>query len=164
LHGLRPLSKTVGAMAKGKAVVGYPNAFRGIPVVDRQHAIIAQTERQFATCLETVANDEDGSCRLSGGSAARASRGPAAPVSNPPVGQRLAARCPAFPGGSPWAVAPIARHEPRSLAPVQKQFSEFCEPAFSETVPLCAPGGLPIVCREPGSSTTIPPTVDDPWV
>ncbi len=56
--------KTLGAMARGKAVVGYPNAFRGIPVVDRQHAVIAQTERQFAACLETVANDDGLRSRL----------------------------------------------------------------------------------------------------
>lgn len=45
------LMKTLVAMAYGKPVLGFPQAFRGIAAIHKQHAVIANTPEEFATAL-----------------------------------------------------------------------------------------------------------------
>jgi glycosyltransferase involved in cell wall biosynthesis len=61
--------KMLETMARGKAVVGFPNAFRGICVEHNRHALIAQTDEEFADMLSLLASDEGLRRRL--GEAAR---------------------------------------------------------------------------------------------
>jgi glycosyltransferase involved in cell wall biosynthesis len=49
--------KTLEAMAHGKPIVGFPRAFRGIPVEDNKHAFIADSSKDFARLLERLVFD-----------------------------------------------------------------------------------------------------------
>ncbi len=50
--------KTLEAMAYGKAVVGYPNAFRGIPAEHDRHGLIARSPGEFARWFELAISDD----------------------------------------------------------------------------------------------------------
>jgi glycosyltransferase involved in cell wall biosynthesis len=49
--------KTLEAMAYGKAVVGFPNAFRGIPAKHDRHALIARSAGEFVELFELAISD-----------------------------------------------------------------------------------------------------------
>jgi len=61
--------KTLDAMANGKAMLGFPGAFRGVPVENGVHASIAETPADFARFFEQLMADEPR--RRAIGSAAR---------------------------------------------------------------------------------------------
>ena len=61
--------KTLDAMAHGKAMIGFRNAFRGVPVENGVQAMIADTPADFARLFEQLIDDE--SRRLEIGAAAR---------------------------------------------------------------------------------------------
>jgi glycosyltransferase involved in cell wall biosynthesis len=50
--------KTLDAMAHGKPMIGFPSAFRGVPVERGLHAMIAGTPAAFARCFEQLIDDE----------------------------------------------------------------------------------------------------------
>ena len=49
--------KTLEAMAHGKPIVGFPEAFRGVPVENNKHAFIADSANDFARLLERLVFD-----------------------------------------------------------------------------------------------------------
>ena len=61
--------KTLEAMANGKAIIGFAEAFRGVPLQDGVHALIANSPEEFARSIEELAQDPSKSRRI--GQAAR---------------------------------------------------------------------------------------------
>jgi len=61
--------KTLDAMAHGKAILGFPGAFRGVPVENGVHASIAGTPAEFARMFKQLMADEPRRSAI--GSAAR---------------------------------------------------------------------------------------------
>ena len=61
--------KTLDAMAHGKAMIGFPGTFRGVPVENGVQAMIADTPADFARLFEQLIDDEPR--RRAIGSAAR---------------------------------------------------------------------------------------------
>jgi glycosyltransferase involved in cell wall biosynthesis len=49
--------KTLEAMARGKAMIGFPNAFRGVPAENGLQALIADNPVDFARLLEQLIDD-----------------------------------------------------------------------------------------------------------
>ena len=49
--------KTLDAMAHGKPVIGFPSAFRGVPVNNGVHALIANSPEEFARLFESLISD-----------------------------------------------------------------------------------------------------------
>jgi glycosyltransferase involved in cell wall biosynthesis len=49
--------KTLEAMAHSKPVIGFPGAFRGVPVESGVHALIANSPEEFARLLEALISD-----------------------------------------------------------------------------------------------------------
>jgi glycosyltransferase involved in cell wall biosynthesis len=62
-------TKTQEAMANGKPIIGFRNSFRGVPVENGVHALIADSNEDFARLFEKLVNDEAMRRRL--GEAAR---------------------------------------------------------------------------------------------
>jgi len=62
-------TKTLEAMANGKPIIGFRNSFRGVPVENGVHALIADSNEEFAHLFETLINDQAMRRRL--GEAAR---------------------------------------------------------------------------------------------
>jgi glycosyltransferase involved in cell wall biosynthesis len=50
--------KTLEAMARGKAMIGFPNAFRGVPAESGLQALIADNPADFARMLEQLIDDK----------------------------------------------------------------------------------------------------------
>ena len=50
--------KTVEAMAQGKPMVGFRNAYRGVPAEHGRHALIADSEEDFARSMQLLISDE----------------------------------------------------------------------------------------------------------
>jgi len=61
--------KTLEAMARGKPMIGFRGAFRGVPVTPNKQALIADTPEEFARMFELFVSD--GTLRREIGSAAR---------------------------------------------------------------------------------------------
>jgi glycosyltransferase involved in cell wall biosynthesis len=49
--------KTLEAMAHGKAMIGFPGAFRGVPIEHNRHALVADTPADFANLFESLVRD-----------------------------------------------------------------------------------------------------------
>jgi glycosyltransferase involved in cell wall biosynthesis len=49
--------KTLEAMARGKAMIGFPQAFRGVPVEHDKHALVAASAEDFARSFEALVSD-----------------------------------------------------------------------------------------------------------
>jgi glycosyltransferase involved in cell wall biosynthesis len=62
-------TKTLEAMANGKPIIGFRNSFRGVPVENGVHALIADSNQEFAHLFETLVYDQAMRHRL--GEAAR---------------------------------------------------------------------------------------------
>jgi glycosyltransferase involved in cell wall biosynthesis len=62
-------TKTLEAMANGKPIIGFRNSFRGVPVENGKHALIADSNEEFARLLEKLV--EDSALRRRLGEAAR---------------------------------------------------------------------------------------------
>lgn len=62
-------TKTLEAMANGKPIVGFRNSFRGVPIENGKHALIADTNEEFARQFEKLVGDATLRRRL--GAAAR---------------------------------------------------------------------------------------------
>jgi glycosyltransferase involved in cell wall biosynthesis len=62
-------TKAMGAMANGKPIIGFRNSFRGIPVENGKHALIADSNDEFARLFERLLADQ--ALRLRLGEAAR---------------------------------------------------------------------------------------------
>jgi glycosyltransferase involved in cell wall biosynthesis len=50
-------TKTLEAMANGKPIIGFRNSFRGVPVENGKHALIADSNEEFALLFEKLVND-----------------------------------------------------------------------------------------------------------
>jgi glycosyltransferase involved in cell wall biosynthesis len=50
-------TKTLEAMANGKPIIGFRNSFRGVPVTNGQHALIADSNEEFAQLFAMLVND-----------------------------------------------------------------------------------------------------------
>lgn len=50
-------TKTLEAMANGKPIVGFRNSFRGVPVENGKHALIADSNEEFARLFEKLVTD-----------------------------------------------------------------------------------------------------------
>lgn len=61
--------KTLEAMARGKPMIGFPGAFRGVPVENGKQALIAETPEEFAQQFELLVSDP--TCRRKIGETAR---------------------------------------------------------------------------------------------
>jgi polysaccharide biosynthesis protein PslH len=78
-------TKTLEAMANGKPIIGFPNSFRGVPAEDGKHAMIVESNEDFARGFEKLIADTH--LRKQMGAAAREFIGE---VFNPEsLGQRL---------------------------------------------------------------------------
>jgi hypothetical protein len=62
-------TKTLEAMANGKPIIGFPNSFRGVPVENGKHALIVNSNEEFARLFEKLV--EDSALRRQLGEAAR---------------------------------------------------------------------------------------------
>jgi hypothetical protein len=62
-------TKTLEAMANGKPIIGFRNSFRGVPVENGKHALVADSNEEFALLFEKLVTDP--ALRLSLGKAAR---------------------------------------------------------------------------------------------
>jgi len=50
-------TKTLEAMANGKPIVGFRNSFRGVPVENGKHALVADSNEEFARLFEKLVAD-----------------------------------------------------------------------------------------------------------
>jgi glycosyltransferase involved in cell wall biosynthesis len=50
-------TKTLEAMANGKPIIGFRNSFRGVPVENGKHALIADSNEEFARLFEKLVTD-----------------------------------------------------------------------------------------------------------
>ena len=50
-------TKTLEAMANGKPIIGFSNSFRGVPVVNGKHALVADSNEEFARLFEKLVAD-----------------------------------------------------------------------------------------------------------
>jgi len=50
-------TKTLEAMANGKPVIGFRNSFRGVPVENGKHALVADSNEEFALLFEKLVTD-----------------------------------------------------------------------------------------------------------
>jgi len=50
-------TKTLEAMANGKPIIGFRNSFRGVPVENGKHALIADSNEEFARLFEKLVAD-----------------------------------------------------------------------------------------------------------
>jgi len=52
-------TKTQEAMSNAKPIIGFPNSFRGVPVVNGRDALVVNSNAEFARGLETLVVDPD---------------------------------------------------------------------------------------------------------
>jgi glycosyltransferase involved in cell wall biosynthesis len=52
-------TKTLEAMANGKPIIGFPNSFRGVPAENGRHAMIVNSNEEFARQFEKLIDDAE---------------------------------------------------------------------------------------------------------